>query len=427
MTRIKKSIFVVLLTISVAAYGQNKKKYLQPITQIQLSESISDLAFLDSWVGNKKVIGLGEVTHGSKEIFEFKTRLVQYLAIKKNAQAIIIEANMADCAAINDYIISGSGNPNELIKGLKIATMNYKEYVDLLLLLKSLNSQRSKTEKIEFWGYDVQAPQSAANSALNYLTTLNFSLPDTLKKEIENFVKTGKSIFSINPSKVPQYKKPIDRLYQYFQDNKSQIITKSDTDKYFFNERLVYSITQSFQLFTAKSQMDAFFMRDKLGFENIKWIIETKKKSPVIFWAHNAHVLKKELFFPTFITTGNYLYDEYKQDYLAIGSVFYEGSVKAIREEKKPVYEPIELPKADNLSAETFFSKQKAENYFLNVPIAMKQKEWNKILSDTTTIRSIGSAYEPNTEGRNYRKTIFNQQFDLIFYIRKSSIPTDNK
>lgn len=427
MTKFKKSIFAVLLAIPIITFGQKPKSYIQLITQIQLTESVNDLGFLDNWVGNKKVIGLGEVTHGSKEIFEFKTRLVQYLAIKKNAQAIIIEANMADCAVINDYIISGNGNPSELIKGLKIATMNYKEYVDLLELLKTLNTKRNKTEKIEFWGYDVQAPQSAANYALNYLSTMNFSLPDTLKTEIDNFIKTGKSIFSINPSKVLQYKKPIERLYQYFQDNKSQIITKSDEDKYFFNERLVYSITQSFQLFTAASQMDAFFMRDKLGFENIKWIIETKKKSPVIYWAHNAHVLKKELFFPTFITTGNCLYNEYKQDYLAIGSVFYEGYVKAIRDEKKPTYEAIDLPKADSLSAETFFSKQKPENFFLNIPIAEKVKQWSRILTDTTTIRSIGSAYEPNTKGRNYRQTIFNQQFDLIFFIRKSNVPTDNK
>ena len=427
MIEIKKMIFALFLAIPILTFGQKSKKYIQPISQIKLTESVSDLEFLDSWIGNKKVIGLGEVTHGSKEIFEFKTRLVQYLAMKKNAQAIIIEANMAECAAINDYVISGNGNPIELIKGLKIKTMNYKEYVDLLQLLKNINTKRGETEKIEFWGYDVQAPQSAANYVLNYLSTLNFTLPDTLKTEIDNFIKTGKSIFTINPSKVPEYKKPIERLYQYVQNNKLQIINKSDEDKYLFNERLVYSISQSFQLFTAASQMDAFFMRDKLGFENIKWIIETKKKRPVIYWAHNAHVLKKELFFPTFITTGNYLYNEYKQDYLAIGSVFYEGSVKAIRDEKKPAYETIDLPRADSLSAETFFSKQKAENFFLNIPVALKIKEWNKLLTDTTTIRSIGSAYEPNTKGRNYRQTIFNQQYDLIFYIRKSNVPIDNK
>ena len=137
--------------------------------------------------------------------------------------------------------------------------------------------------------------------------------------------------------------------------------------------------------------------------------------------------MKKELFFDNFITTGNYLADEFKTDYAAIGSVFYEGSVRAIKDEKKPKYEVIDLPKADANSAETFFSNQKYENFFLDVSQASKSDGWKKVLIEPTTIRSIGSAYQRKEAGRNYRKTIFNQQFDLIFFIRKSSVPTENK
>jgi len=423
----KNSLIALFSILHLFSYCQSKSSYIQPINLIKSNGEVSDLNYLDKWIDNKKVIGLGEVTHGSKEIFEFKTRLVQYLSLKKNAKALVIEANMADCADINDYIQTGVGNPNELIKGLKIATMNYKEYVELLLLLKEINEKRDKNNKIEFWGYDVQAPQSAAKKAKDYIESLGFILPDSLNVAVENFIKTGKSIFAINPTKVPSYKPNIDKFYEFIQKNKESIISKSTVDKYLFNERLVFSVGQSFQLFTAKSQMDAFFMRDKLGFDNIKWIIESKKKFPVIYWAHNAHVLKKELFFPNFVTTGNCLANEFKSDYVAIGSVFYEGSVRAIKDEKAGKYESIDLPIAEVTSAESFFAQQKYPNFFLNIHKAVKHKEWTKILTDSTTIRSIGSAYEPNTEGRNYRKTIFNEQFDFIFFIRKSSIPTENK
>jgi erythromycin esterase len=419
---------IIFFALSFSVLGQsNQSDILKPIVQVSLTDKVDDLSYLDKWVGKRKVIGLGEVTHGSKEIFEFKVRLVQYLALKKNAKAIVIEANMSDCYDINKFITKGEGNPSELIKNLKIATLNYKELVDLLTLLKDINKTRKLNDKIEFWGYDVQAPQSAAKMALAFFEKSGLSLSDSIKTGVNEFINTGKSIFSINPKNVETYSKFIESFYTTFQANKEMLIKNSNEADYFFNERLIYSIKQSFMLFTAKSQMDAFFMRDKLGFDNIKWIVENKKKYPVVYWAHNAHVLKKELFYDNFITTGNCLANEFKSDYLAIGSVFYEGSVKAIKDEKKPKYEAIDLPVADTTSAETFFSKQKFENFFLNISQAAQSVIWKKVLTDSTTIRSIGSAYQPNEPGRNYRKTIFNQQFDLVFFIRKSSTPTENK
>ncbi len=421
-------VTIIFLILSTRLSGQSiENKFIKPIKQISITDKVDDLIFLDNWLKNKKVIGLGEVTHGSKEIFEFKTRIVQYLAIKKNAKAIVIEANMSDCFGINTYITTGIGNPNELIKNLKIATINYKEYVDLIELLKNINLKRKSNDKIEFWGYDVQAPQSASRMAYSYFEKSGLTVKDSLKNQLNSFQETGNSIFTINPKNVKSYQKIIDEFYTIFQTQKSNLIKSSNEQDYLFNERLIYSIKQSFMLFTAKSEMDAFFMRDKLGFENIKWIVQNKQKFPVIYWAHNAHVLKKELFYENFTTTGNCLADEFKSEYVAIGSVFYEGSVRAISDLKARKYENIELPIAENESAETFFSNQKYQNFFLNIKPASKTKVWKKILTDTTKIRSIGSAYEPNTEGRNYRKTIFNQQFDLIFFIRKTNVPTENK
>jgi erythromycin esterase len=425
--RILVLAFGLFTTSNSQSYGQPPKNYLQPIVPTQIGQKIDDLSFLDSWIKKPKVVGLGEVTHGTKEIFQFKSRLVQYLALKKKAQAIVIEANMADCFGINQYITTGEGNPSELIRNLRIATMNYKEYVDLLVMLKDINLSRKQQDKIEFWGYDVQAPQAAAKMAMDYFEKNGLILPDTVKNVVTALIKTGNNIFAINPKNVPVYSKAIDSLYTMVAAHKATMLNTNNKAIFLFHERLIYVVKQSFVLFTAKSQMDAFFMRDKLGFENIKWIIEAKKKHPVIFWAHNAHVLKKELLYDKFVTTGNCLADVYKGDYVAIGSVFYEGTVRAIKDEKLRKYEDIEMPTAEANSAEAFLAAQPYENYFLHIGIASKVRPWTKVLTDSTVIRSIGSAYQPTQPGRNYRKTLFSQQFDLLFFIRKSSAPTENK
>jgi hypothetical protein len=50
-----------------------------PLNQQVDSITTAELKGLDTWVGNAKYIGLGEVTHGSVENFVLKTKLVQYL------------------------------------------------------------------------------------------------------------------------------------------------------------------------------------------------------------------------------------------------------------------------------------------------------------------------------------------------------------
>ena len=69
-------------------------------------------------VGDARVVSLGEATHGSREFFQFKHRMLEFLATEKGFTIFSIEANMPEAYRLNDYVLNGKGDPAALIKGM---------------------------------------------------------------------------------------------------------------------------------------------------------------------------------------------------------------------------------------------------------------------------------------------------------------------
>ncbi|WP_164112040.1 MULTISPECIES: erythromycin esterase family protein [Sphingobacterium] len=81
------------------------QKYIYPLRTYEPDEgSTKDLKVLDRLIGNSKVVALGEVSHGSSEIFKMKNRIIQYLAMNKGFDIFSIEANMPESYKLNRYV-----------------------------------------------------------------------------------------------------------------------------------------------------------------------------------------------------------------------------------------------------------------------------------------------------------------------------------
>ncbi len=424
---------IILLGLFVLSCNQEKKnsdksnEYFFELVQIKPDNNIKDLMFLNDIIENPKYIGLGEVTHGSKEIFDFKIRLVQFFVKEKGSRMIFIEANMPDCYEINKYICTGTGIPEKLIDDLGIPVMNTQEYVDLIVWLKEYNSNKSDNNKVKLYGYDMQNPQGAIMFTLNYLKSNSLSPDSELINECTKLINSGNSVHNVRPDDVEIFLNTTIQLEQHFDSNKSILIKNSNQEDFDFNKAILTSAKQSFQLLQFDRMEDAYYTRDKYAYENILRLSKGKTNTPVLIWAHNGHIIKKDLLSDEFVTLGNHFAINFEDDYFAIGSAFYNGDVYAINNQAEPIYEEIHLPEPDSTSAEYFFVNQEYENFFLDIESALEDNKWQKILTEPTTIRSIGAAYEPNTPGRNYRPTIFCKQYDAIFFIKESSIPEPNK
>ena len=130
-----------------------------PLTGSTPGEGYEDLRPLKNLVRNARIVALGEATHGTSEFFRMKHRILEFLANEMGFTIFSIEANMPEAYRVNDFVLTGQGDPKALLKGMYFWTWNTQEVLDMILWMRDFN--QSGKGRIEFTGFDMQTPNVA--------------------------------------------------------------------------------------------------------------------------------------------------------------------------------------------------------------------------------------------------------------------------
>jgi erythromycin esterase-like protein len=88
-----------------------------PIKHVVGGNGFSDLQPFKKILKDVKVLRVGETTHGTREFFQFKHRLFEFLVRELGFTVFTLEASYAGCQPINDYVLYGKGGSgNSVIK-----------------------------------------------------------------------------------------------------------------------------------------------------------------------------------------------------------------------------------------------------------------------------------------------------------------------
>ncbi|MFE7121649.1 erythromycin esterase family protein, partial [Streptomyces sp. NPDC057654] len=120
------------------------------------AEDTDDLRAIGRMIGDAKVVGVGEATHGSHEFIANKDRLFRYLIEQKGFTTFALEANWGAGLRINDYVLHGKGNARQIMKEEfqnAYRFWNNQEYLDLIEWMRAYNTHHA--EKVQFMGDDV--------------------------------------------------------------------------------------------------------------------------------------------------------------------------------------------------------------------------------------------------------------------------------
>lgn len=137
------------------------------VATVEAGHGFADLAKLKASIGRARIVSLGEATHGTREIFQMKHRLVEFLASTQGFTIFSIEANMPEAYLLNDYVLHGKGDPKALLKGMYFWTWNTSEVLAMIEWMRQFNA--SGKGHIEFTGFDMQTPTVAADNVRIFL------------------------------------------------------------------------------------------------------------------------------------------------------------------------------------------------------------------------------------------------------------------
>src|SRR5262245_62444 len=140
-----------------------------PIQYVEAGNGFSDLQPLKQMLKDTKVVGLGESTHGTREMFQLKHRLLEFLVTEMGYDAFAIEASFSACQPINDYVLYGIGDRAAVVTGQWYVPWDTEEISDMLDWLRAYNQGVPDEKKVKFYGVDITRNDIGRKAVLDYL------------------------------------------------------------------------------------------------------------------------------------------------------------------------------------------------------------------------------------------------------------------
>src|SRR6266478_853178 len=160
-----------------------------PLDSTSPESGLDDLRQMESTIGNARIVAMGEATHGTREFFQLKHRMLEFLVEKKGFTVFGIEANWPESLAINDYVLNGTGDATEALDSLYFWTWNTDEVLDMIRWMRKYNQDPKHTNKVKFFGLDMQVAHVAVRNAERYLEKVDLGeakLASTLLAPLSN-------------------------------------------------------------------------------------------------------------------------------------------------------------------------------------------------------------------------------------------------
>ncbi|MBZ9629734.1 erythromycin esterase family protein [Salegentibacter sp. LM13S] len=335
-----------------------------------------------------RLIGLGEATHGTKQIFEIKKDLITYLIINQNVRKIALEAYYQNTEVLNDYILTGEGNAKEILANLEFWPYYNRQFLELIEWLKNYNN--SNSDKVSITGIDVQS----AEQSLQFLK-------DKFKDNSEFY----SVLEELDTDTVPFAQK-----LELSNELKS-ILRESDQDKKI--NKNAETLTQSYYL-NQFSGLEYSHKRDSLMALNTENLVkELPKNSKAILWGHDLHVQKKKGW------TGGFLSERLGDNYLNFGFLLGSGTFTALDRYTRDLHSENILNPVVCSSLESILAGFQAPVQLLNIKKAAENPLLNhRLFKEDIYKRSIG-ALDKNMQFEslgNYPQELF----DYLIFIKYS-------
>ncbi|RYE30143.1 MAG: erythromycin esterase family protein [Sphingobacteriaceae bacterium] len=432
----KSKLFVLilcLLLITQLTFGQRKdaaayiKQNAVPVDTN--TNDLGDLSNLKSIFNGRRIIGMGEATHGTQEFQTIKFKFLKYLVTQMQFKLFGIEANFTECRRVNDYVLYGKGEAEKVIAGMYFWTWNTTEVLQLIEWMRSYNLNKTTDQKVKFYGFDMQYDVYAIQQVTEKLRKLDSVYFKANFSQLVN-LDTAKSLYSasVKRKRDSVMSKLIDPLKTYVDEQESNLLKIYSKEEVAYTKHDVRLLEQyldeNWAAGNRKISRLASRKRDKYMAENIAWILEHEgPESKMMLWAHNYHVSKNEGI-NTNKTMGSYLKKQYKDQYYVIGFDFNKGSFRAV-DVKSYKLKVFTVPEAKKGSSGYFFSGLNMPLFFIDMESAVKTGFPAKnIFTKSINQRSTGATFNMDWETKTYIKDPLYDYYDGLIFINKTTATT---
>ena len=363
--------FTLGMIILNPAAGQPAKEILNSSVSIAsinpADENFSDLQPLKKYIGNSRVVVLGEISHDDGSSFQAKSRLVKFLHKEMGFDVLAWEAGMLDCWMMNKAFENNTPLDEAKTFFMKGGWDN-SEFISPVF--EYIRHTWSSSRPLYNAGFDVARPPKGAENILLIIKDIksklntetidqNWLFADSLIKAVCGYIGNSYSN-AISESGVKKAERYLTVLHDSV-NKKIEILKEEDSEmehKRFFFQSLIYD-TEIWKCMKYMSNRTWNLIRDNVMGERFNWILEKMYPGKkIIVWAATAHLIRNSHYITrpsgktmnNFVYMGQYIHNLLKDDMYTIafttyggerGMLFKEGDRRKNNEYKTKIEEPL--------------------------------------------------------------------------------------
>ncbi|AUZ25080.1 hydrolase [Bacillus subtilis] len=319
------------------------ERHAQPLDASDASNK--DLRFLKKVLKGKRIVQLGETTHGAGEINATKVRMIKYLHEELGYDVLAFESDFANTNA--SYLNMDQSTPKSTMKNSIYAVWHTEDVVELFAYMKE---QKEKGDPLILTGFDIQGMKNSFNDAANqWVKAVDPEKAELLSQSENDFstLVTDSSTFDEFAQKKERLVKNYQELIKFAETNASALkahLPKEPKayEMFMHSLQLRIDVMEMYMLGEMKEKLKdypeniedfSFYMRDRVMAEQFQWVAETLyPNKKIIVWGHNYHLRKqntKMIQDWTYVNgpnMGDYLPERLKKQTYTIGIYAYSGA-----------------------------------------------------------------------------------------------------
>ena len=389
-----------------------------------------DLEPLIEKIKDKKVVMLGESSHGTHEFYEWRRRISLELIQHHGFDFIAVEGDWPPSQKLNQFLKSDATEKVEkVLMGFdRWPTWMWRnsEVAELARDLKRLGKKKS----IGFYGLDVYSLFESMDEVIRNLWKIDTELARSasilyscFEPYLNDEKEYARSLFYIPEGCQKE-------VLEVLKKSLSQRINTAQQEGILFdaiqNAKIVKNAENYYRAMISMNE-NSWNVRDRHMMETLNTLLESHgKESKGIVWAHNTHIgdyRATDMLHEGDINLGGLAREELGSENVSlIGFGTYTGTVIASHAWDGPI-EVINIPEAREGSVESLFHEMvpqvKSSDYYL----MFDENKSNTL--EYLGHRAIGVVYQPHYERRgNYVPTSLEHRYDAFIFIDESQALT---
>ena len=400
--------------------------------------SANDYDSLLAFIGDAKVVLLGEASHGTTEFYRSRAQITKRLICDKGFSAIAVEADWPDAYRVNRFVKGDNKDADAswALSGFKrFPTWMWRnaEVLQFLTWLRVHNDSLVPADRVGFYGLDLYSLHASMECVLRYLDNID---PDAARRARDRYAcftqfgddpqRYGYAAgFGLRPSCEEE---AISQLIDLQRNSllHSRMDEFAALDRFFDAEQNARVVKDAEEYYRAMfgDSVASWNLRDQHMMETFVALSRhlglRQAPAKMVVWAHNSHVGDARA---TAMgqagerNIGQLARQSYGDDCRSIGFTTYSGTVTAASEWDGPTRTiPVRPARAD--SYESLMHDTEIPAFTLNLK---KPSRVADSLRTPMRERAIGVIYRPESElASHYFKAALSDQFDAIIHFDES-------